>query len=396
MPEKTLLRAALWYLNNWRNIPVFFNIYKVPLVKWDSLYLAEPDPGLVVRMYNEVVRSGRKPAAIALLPSSESRTVFIDLDIYRSRRFRRSAEEMARELSDTFVTVLTPRGGLRLVFENASEQQPYRFTVSYLGDPIGEGGGAMFKHFWHMPPGHACVLDRREQEKCTREHIRPYVFVTGRGTTKYPWETPWERPPRMTLDEAIDILRATYYLEFSVEERSRGRGGVVVKEAAGSVRLVPPCWENLDEFRDWLRRRPYPPLPACVAAALGYEVTPAGMRYTGRKVPEGMRFSIGAAAVVFLAACVADFDPRELIDMVGEHLEGYPADTGVPLDRKLSYLIARAGNIYVPRYTGLGSMASAMPPQLCERCPYKDPCIRGGARRFVLAYSARYWRAGGR
>ena len=377
---KPLLRSALWYLQYWGMNPLFTSIWKNPLHEsWTPFYGAEVSREDVVREYNKIIKKGRKPAGVALVPSARSRVVVIDLDIYKTE-FGMTAEEVAAKFSDSFIAAITPRGGVRLVFAVPENGHfPHRFTIKWYSEQIGEGGGSA-KHPWTMPPSVACVEAKElpdKSKKCLKVKHYYYVLPNGR-LVKYPWELPWREPPVMDWEEAKDILSTLLQVEI-VEAELVGEGELKVSGVSGVPYIPVPCWRNLEEFKEWLREDGQPPLPPCVAVALGYRVDGDEMVYTGQKVPHGLRFTMGAFALHFLASCIAEFDPEELINYVGENLEDFPTDTGEPLNTKLSRLLAKIGKIVVPKYTGLGSLATNLPPELCQRCPseYRDPCRTG-------------------
>ena len=403
----TLLRSAIWYLQNWRMNPVFNNIWKVPVHdEWSSFYMAELRYEDVVREYNNIVRQGKKPAGVALVPSKNSRVVVLDIDKTEGL----PVMEVAKRLAKNMVVATTPRGGLRIAFRvREGDYMPHRIVIERFGEKIGEGGGT-FKHLWTFPPSVACVKEEELPDgsrKCLE--VRHYFFVLPDGRlVKYPWELPWKEPPEHSWDDAKSLVELV--LQATIETPATvASGELKVGEASGTAFIPVPCWRSLDEFKEWLETDGNPPLPPCVAVALGYEVDSHGMFYTGRKVPHGLRYTMGAIATMFLAACIASFDPKELVDFVGEHLEDYPADEGEPLNTKLSRLLVKVGNIVVPRYSGLGSLAGNMPPELCKRCDYvcmRDPSTPGasvpvdrygrpevesGIRKPWVVYALRYY-----
>ena len=376
---KTLLRSAIWYLQYWGMNPVFTSLWKVPLHRsWSELYGASISVSDVVKEYERVIREGKKPAGVALAPSERSRVVVVDLDIYRVD-YGTPPERVASALANYFVAALTPRGGVRVAFRvPEGSYTPHRFTVRWYDEEIGEGGGTA-KHLWTFPPSVACVKEEAVDEKRKCVEVKHYHFVLPDGRlVKYPWELPWRAPPEMPWDRARDIIEAELQVEIVEAELAGLAGDLKISGASGAPYIPVPCWRNLEEFKDWLETSGFPPLPPCVAAALGYEPDDygTGMIYTGKKVPHGLRFTMGAVALFFLASLIAEFDPKELIDFIGQNLQDYPADEGEPLNTKLSRLLASIGKIIVPKYSGLGSIANNLPPDLCNRCPieYKHPC----------------------
>ena len=399
---RTLLRSALWYLRAWNMNPIFTSIWKVPLHEsWTPFYMAEISPEDVVKEYERIVKNGKKPAGVALVPSPKSRVVIVDLDIYRTD-FGMSAEELALRFADRFVIAVTPRGGLRIAFTvPETGHLPYRFAVRWYGEQIGEGGGTA-KHPWTMPPSASCVAEVSEGGRRKCKEVRQYYFMLPDGKrAKYPWNLPWKAPPQWTWEEAKDYLMTVLQAEV-VEAELVGGGDLKISAPSGTLLVPVPCWRDLDDFREWLETDRHPALPPCVALALGYAVDESGeMVYTGRKVPHGLRFTMGATATYFLSSCIADFDPDDLIKFIGENLEDFPADAGEPLNTKLSRLLAKVGKMVVPRYAGLGSLATNLPPELCRKCPYRDACRSGlltpdgekHTNRYLpwIAFATAYW-----
>lgn len=391
MKEDTLLRAAIWYLKNWKMIPVFCNIFKKPLQPWGELQ-SWVSVNEVVGVYRSIVSGGGRPAGVALLPSAESRVVVVDLDIYRVN-FGLDALSVASTMSDHgFLAAATPRGGVRLAFSVApGDRLPGRISVTWFGEPIGEGAGT-HKHLWHFPPSAACVEEK--ERRC--ERVGRYEFVVRGGRrVRYPWELGISEPPAWRWEEAVEVLRAVLQVDLAEASVSAARGGPRPAETEGVV--VIPCWRNLAEFEDWLSGLTPPaiPLPACVARALGYRVEDARNEFTGEKVPHGMRFTLGATAAMFLAATVAEASVEEIVEFVGRNLEDFPSDEGEPLDTKLSRLLAVRGSMVLPRYSGLGSVASAIPVELCASCTYSEVCRTSpsGTSRHVpwAAFSVSFW-----
>ncbi|MEM3964168.1 MAG: hypothetical protein QW584_00395 [Thermofilaceae archaeon] len=385
-----LLRSALWYLSKWNMNPVFCNVFKKPLHDWSNLYGSEISREGVIKIYRSVVGSGGKPAAVALLPSASSRTVVLDLDIYRVD-FGMSGAEVATLLVDHgFVASVTPRGGVRVVFAVQGEI-PGRISVSWHGRAIGEGGGRG-KHMWHFPPSVAC-LESGDGGRC-RSVGKYYFVVSKKRLVRYPWELVTEKLPEWSWSEAVDLLKAILQVEIS-EESIQATYGDLKPGTASKVRVTIPCWRDLNEFVEWLNglSGPQVALPACVARALGYRVT-ADLRneYTGEKVPHGLRFTLGAVGVMFLAATVARASVKELVDFVGQNLEDYPSDEGEPLNTRLSRLLVVAGNMVLPRYSGLGGIGS-IPPELCSSCQYSDACRNNanGGKVPWQAFTHVYW-----
>lgn len=392
--RSTLLRSGLWYLTKWGMNPVFCNVFKKPLHDWSHLHGASVEGGEVVRTYESVVRGGGKPAGVALLPSSTSRVVVLDLDIYRVN-FGMGGSEVASLLADHgFVAAVTPRGGVRIAASLADgEPLPGRVTVYWFGQPIGEGSGS-HKHLWHFPPSVACV-ETSADGRCAR--VGRYEFVLPGGKRiRYPWELGVDRPPSWRWSELTELMRAVLQVEISEEQLVVG--GDLKPSPSSGARVPVPCWRDLREFEEWLMglSPPAVPLPACVARALGYAVT-EDLRnaYTGEKVPHGLRYVLGAAATMFLAATVASSSVEEIVEYVGRNLEGFPADEGEPLNTKLSRLLAVYGSFVVPRYSGLGSLAASLPVGMCESCPYSSVCRTSpsGLSRYVpwLAFSTHFW-----
>jgi len=374
---KALLRSAVWYLRNWGMNPVFTSVFKVPLHEsWGRLYGASISESDVVKEYERVIRGNRRPAGVALVPSERSRVVVVDLDIYRAS-YGTPPEKVATALANYFATVLTPRGGVRAAFRVPSGSRlPHRFTVRWYDEEIGEGGGTA-KHLWTFPPSVACAREVEEGGRRKCGEVRHYYFALPDGRlVKYPWETPWRALPEMPWSEAKDLIEAELQVEVVEAELAWAAGDLKISSAHGPPYISVPCWRSLEEFREWLETSGFPPLPPCVATALGYEVDELGMTYTGRKVPHGLRFTMGAVALFFLASLIAEFDPKELIDFVGQNLQDYPSDEGEPLNTRLSRLLTTVGKIVVPKYSGLGSVANNIPPDLCNRCPmeYRHPC----------------------
>ena len=373
-----LLRSALWYLKYWGMNPLFNNIWKMPLhEEWTPFYMAEIRPEDVVREYNSIVNAGKRPAGVALVPSKSSRVVVLDIDKTEGLPVIEVAKRLA---SKNLVVAITPRGGLRIAFRvKEGDYLPHRIVIERFDEKIGEGGGT-FKHPWTFPPSVACVKATEDGGKQKCVEVRHYFFVLPDGKlVKYPWELPWKEPPEASWEDAKTLIELT--LQAKVEVPAAVVGGELKVGASTGVQLIPiPCWRSLEEFKEWLETDGNPPLPPCVATALGYEAGSHGMFYTGRKVPHGLRYTMGAIATMFLAACIAEFDLKELVDFVGEHLEDYPADEGEPLNTKLSRLLVRVGNVVVPRYSGLGSIAGNLPPELCKKCDYvcmRDPSKPG-------------------
>lgn len=392
-----LLRSALWYLSKWSMVPVFCNVFKKPMHDWGSLYASRPTPKDVVSIYDGIVRGGGRPAAVALLTTPESRVVVIDLDIYRVE-FGMACADAAKLLADHgFVAAVTPRGGVRVVFRVPDgEAPPGRLSAYWYGEHVGEGSGT-HKHLWHFPPSVACL--KEDQGRCTE--VGRYLFVLSGGrTARYPWDIGYSSPPTWRFEEAREVIETVLNIELRSSSQPAGQGEKgPLKTALGSgARPTIPCWRSLDEFREWLAglHPPSIPLPACVARALGYEVTQdLSNAYTGEKVRKGLRFVLGAAAVMFLASTVAEAKPEEIVDFVGNNLEGYPADEGEPLNTKLSRLLTTLGPYMVPKYSGLGSIAASIPAELCERCPYSERCRRTstGAERCSpwAAFTEVFW-----
>ena len=349
--------------------PIFNNIFKRPVHdSWSQFYMTELTPDDVVREYKSILARGRRVSGVALVPSPRSRVVVVDLDKLEGL----DANLVALRLAGKMVVAVTPRGGLRLAVRiPEGEQLPHRFTVTRYGDVIGEGGGT-FKHPWTFPPAAACIKTD-SSGKCIE--IRPYYYVLPDGrSAKYPWQLPWRAPPVMPWEELVDILSLMLQADVSVETTS-GPGELKVGVTNDAIPPLP-CWRTLEEFKEWLEISGHPPLPSCVARALGYTSEYGIMEYTGEKVPHGMRFVLGAAAVMFLAACIASATAEELIETVGANLEDFPSDEGEPLDTKLSRLLLKAGrDRVIPRYSGLGSIQ--VPVDLCSTCEYKLQCTGG-------------------
>jgi len=370
-----LLRAALWYNARWRVSVVFMDIYKRPLPReWGHLYMARMTQADVASLYRSV--AGQRPAAVAVLPSPDSRVLTIDVD-----RPPAAAEELARRLASTGAAyaAITPRGGLRaaLLLRDRSEL-PEKVSVHRGGERVGEGGGTA-KHLWTYPPGVACVEERAG--RCAR--LGQYLFVLPSGRkTPYPWEVP--EPPALGLSEALDIASTALGLEVSAGGGEAGGRAPPRPAQAPSKPLLPvPVFRDLEEFREYAFGAwpgPRVPLPRCVARALG-----AG-EFWGQPVPRGERYVYGAAAVLFLSAVVAEFDPAELVALVGSNLEGFPGDSGQPLDAKLTQLIAEYRGLYIPRYGGLAHVKRSIPEEFCRQCPYYRPC---SARTDVWMHFAR-------
>jgi len=400
----TLLRSAIWYLQNWKMNPLFNNIWKAPLHdEWSPFYMAELTPDDVVREYNKIVAEDKKPAGVALVPSKSSRVVVLDIDKTEGINI----ERVSKKLAERFVVAITPRGGLRIAFRvRDGSFYPHRIVIKRFGEQIGEGGGS-FKHPWTFPPSVACVKDEElpnGSKKCLE--VRHYYFVLPDGKLiKYPWELPYKEPPEWEWDDAKDYIELELGVELVAPESAVSAGELKVGAPSGFVFVPIPCWRTLSEFLNWLETDGKPPLPQCVAHALGYLVLPDGrMIRTNRKIPHGFRFTMGAVATMFLAACIAEVNPEELINFVGQNIEGFPADEGEPLNTKLSRLLVKIGNIVAPRYMGLGSIATNIPPELCRKCMYASRCMRGTSeagggtadgessiRRVWIVYSLQYY-----
>ncbi|MEM1694040.1 MAG: hypothetical protein QW456_07525 [Ignisphaera sp.] len=384
-----LLKSSLWYFSKWRMNPVFCNIFKKPLHDWSNLYGSEISREDIVKIYRNIIETGGKPAAISLLPSASSRMVVLDLDIYRVD-FGMSGVDVAKLLVDHgFIAGITPRGGVRVVFAVRGEI-PGKISISWYGRAIGEGGGRS-KHMWHFPPSVAC-LESDEGGRC--KSIGKYYFVVSKERlARYPWELE-EKLPEWSWSEAVDLLKAILQVEIS-EESIKTTYGELKPGTVSKVRVTIPCWRDLNEFIEWLNglRGPQIPLPICVARAIGYRVT-TDLRneYTGEKVPHGLRFMLGAIGVMFLSATVAKADVKEIVDFVGQNLEDYPSDEGEPLNTKLSRLLVVAGNMVLPRYSGLGSIGN-IPPEFCSSCQYFDVCRNNasGGRIPWQAFTYLYW-----
>jgi len=374
-----LLRSAVWYLQNWKMNPLFNSIWKNPIhEEWSSLYMAEISPEDVIREYNNIVAKGKKPAGVALVPSKSSRVVILDIDKTEGI----DVERVSKKLANSFVIAMTPRGGLRVAFRvKEGSFFPHRIVIKRFGEQIGEGGGS-FKHPWTFPPSVACVKDEELPDgsrKCLE--VRHYHFVLPDGRlVKYPWEIQFREPPEWDWNEAKDYLELELGVELVAPEVATAGGELKVGTPSGFVFIPIPCWRTLSDFLTWLETEARPPLPQCVAHALGYRVLgDERMIYTGQKVPHGLRFTLGAVAVMFLAACIATTNPEEIINFVGQNLEDFPADEGEPLNTKLSRLLVRVGNIVVPKYAGIGSLSANIPPELCKKCTYASRCMRGVA-----------------
>lgn len=392
---KTLLRSALWYLNKWGMNPVFTNIYKKPYRNWSEYYMEELTQDTILKDYEEILRSGGKPAGIALVPSKRSRTVMVDLDIYRVE-YGAGVEEIAGNFTKDFVVVLTPRGGLRIVFAvPEGSYVPSRFTIRWYDKPVGEGGGT-FKHLWTVPPSVACVQkvvdDAEAHNRC--DDLRHYYFVLENGKkVRYPWELPTNELPVWSWEDAKNYISTVLQVEIS-EAVFAGEGEISISSSSEVLRVPIPCWKDLNEFMEWLED-PVPPLPNCVAIALGYRIVDGEMTYTGEKIPHGMRFTYGVVALHFLSSTIVVFDAKELIDFIGRNLEDYPLDSGEPLNVKISRHLVKYGNMVLPRYGGLGSLVAGLPKEVCEACMYKDLCLNntlGGLRHVPwLPFSTRFW-----
>lgn len=391
----TLLRSALWYLSRWGMNPVFCNIFKKPLHDWSHLYGAQVSGEDVVKLYRSIASSGGRSAGVALLPSSSSKIVVLDLDIYRVN-FGMSGVDVAAMLADHgFIVSVTPRGGVRVVFE-AKDEVPGRISISWYGKAIGEGGGRS-KHMWHFPPSAAC-LETDDEGRCKRV-VRYFFVLHGKKLSKYPWELPSSgRPPSWKWCEAVDLLKAILQVEISEESIQTMYGDLKPVDSTEDRIDVPvPCWRDLNEFVEWLNGliEPQIPLPSCVARVLGYRVTEdLRNEYTGEKVPRGQRFTFGALGVMFLAATIARASVKELVDFVGQNLEDYPSDEGEPLNTKLSRLLVVAGNMVLPRYSGLGGIG-IIPPELCASCHYFEACRRSSESKERKvpwkAFTYAYW-----
>jgi len=373
---KPLLKSALWYLENWRMNPLFNNVFKRPLHdEWTSFYMAELKPADVINEYNKIVSKGKKPAGVALIPSKNSRVVVLDID----KSTGVNLETVARRLADKFVVAITPRGGLRIAFK-AKENSffPSRIVIKSFGERIGEGGGS-FKHPWTFPPSVACVKEEElpdGRRKCLE--VKHYYFVLPDGRlAEYPWEIPFKEPPEWDWNDAKDLIGLELGAELEAPETVFS-GDLKVGSSSGFTFIPVPCWRTLNDFIEWLETDGQPHLPNCVARALGYKVREDGtMEYTGEKVPHGLRYTLGATATMFLTACIAQANPEEIINFVGQNIEDFPADEGEPLNTKLSRLLVRVGNIVVPKYTGVGGALSVnIPPELCKRCVYGTRCMQ--------------------
>ncbi|MEM2388721.1 MAG: hypothetical protein QW215_00600 [Ignisphaera sp.] len=376
-----LLKSALWYHSRWNMNPVLCNIFKKPLHDWSHLYGSKLSKEDVINLYREVI--DKKPASVALLYSESSRTVVLDLDIYRVD-FGMSGIDVASLLVDHgFVVSITPRGGVRVIFSVQGEM-PGRISISWYGKTIGEGGGRV-KHMWHFPPSVSCT-ESSDDGKC--KSIGKYFFVLlKKKMVRYPWELETEKLPEWRWSEAVDLLKAILQIEIS-EESIQTSYGELKPGTASKVIVTIPCWRDLNEFIDYLNGLggAQIPLPICVAKALGYRVTPdLRNEYTGEKVPHGMRFTFGAVGVMFLAATLAKASVKDIVDFVGQNLEDYPADEGEPLNTKLSRLLIVAEDMVLPRYSGLGNIAN-IPPELCSSCQYRDGCRKIPWQIFTHVY----------
>lgn len=399
---KPLLRSALWYLQNWRMNPLFNGVWKNPLHdEWTSFYMTDVKPEDVVNEYNRIVASGRKPAGVALVPSKTSRVVVLDVDNTEGIDVGYTSKRLAKD----FVTAVTPRGGLRIAFKvKEGSYFPHRIAIRRYGEKIGEGGGS-FKHPWTFPPSVACVKAEETPgggRKCLE--VKHYYFVLPDGKlVKYPWELPYTEPPEWGWEEAKNYIEVELDAELVAPEEVIS-GDLKVGSASGFIFIPIPCWGTLEEFVEWLETKREPPLPQCVAHALGYRVKGNKMIYTGQKVPHGLRYTLGAIATMFLAGCIADVNPEELVNFVGQNIEDFPADEGEPLNTKLSRLLVRVGKIVVPKYMGVGSLSINMPPELCRNCTYASRCMRDVAdtgdgradkesdkKRVWLNYSLLFW-----
>jgi len=354
-----MLEHAIFYNTRWGVNVVFTNVRKVPLHPWKHLYMGEQSP----RDIAEVYRSIRYPAGIAAVASPRARVVFVDVDLYRVGR--EVDEGVLRRLAEHFVVYTTPRGGVRLVFMQSDSEEPVTALklVDSSGAAVGEGGYAT-AHMWHLPPSAAC----KTEGKC---EVGRYEFVLASGKReRYPQKVPL--PPVVPLNEAAKVIESLLGVKVYAGVGERVENSVRVREAGETVYVGPPLWSNIEEFL--LSLPSLRVFPECVANALGYTFAHGAAEELGMKVGKGARFILGGAAVVFLAATVAEKTAEEVISLAGRNLQDFPKDEGEPLDKKFSRLLARAGEMVVPRYRA-SFILSQVPPQVCERCQlYRRVC----------------------
>lgn len=398
MVEEPLLKSALWYLNKWKANPVFVNIFKRPIgVRWGDYYMRSMTMKDVEKLYKRAKAIG-KPAGIAIVPSPEYRLVVLDIDDRKPL-----SPDMILEIAKRYVVAVTPRG-LRIIFKVNDEEWetiPERLVIYHSGEKIGEGA-SRHKHMWNVPPGAACLEDVDEGKGGRCSKLGKYKFLTGSGQlVNYPWLLKWEEPPLHEWELALDELYLTLEIEVKDAKTYKKTGPGGIRITSGGKPIVPiPCWEDLEDFKRWLEYEQYPPLPPCVAKALGYDSTGGRMVETGRLVRKGERFIYGASAVLFLSACIASFNPVELINFVGEHLEDFPHNPGGErLDKAFSRLLSESKHGIIPRYAGLGSIGGGIDPEEnCKYCPYSGVCLAGvevGGEGYSKPdsgfYSMRHW-----
>lgn len=381
----TLFRSAVWYWNNWRVFTIPQTITQKPLIPWSDYYAQEVGVKELMDAWRNV-----RAAGLAALYVRGSSAVVLDIDAYRVGIRREDVIRWGKKLSENFVVALTRSDGLRVMF-SVTDTVPGCLEGLFYEEPVGEGGGEC-KHLWTLPPSVTLTKDGKER--------RQYVFITRNGFVRYPWELGRKELPEMTLKDGLEMLELITGVKYA--EKTVRVSGLKLK---GGGRALPtiPCWNDLEEFSEWLELVGEPPLPRCVAMAIGYDTTEVGMIHTGKTVPEGLRFTLGSAAVMFLSACIANADPKEIIEFVGENLENFPNDKGEPLDRKFSRLLTASGNRVIPAYAGLGSLANALPERICNGCPYASECRGGyitnggiaGGTRFIPwhVYVVRYYRS---
>ena len=137
---ESLYFYAVKYYKKWRVTPIP-TVYKndmQPLVRWSNYYNK-----------NELVlvkEKWKEATGIAILPCCKH--VVVDIDVFKNEEERLITAEWLRK--HDYAVVLTRRG-LHIHF-NIKKEQIGEIRLYRNNRRAGEGGGALYKHLWTVPP----------------------------------------------------------------------------------------------------------------------------------------------------------------------------------------------------------------------------------------------------
>ena len=384
------LKYALHYNEEYGLAVAFKSVDGRPLHGWREYAEHGMDPATVRSLYREhVEKPGRQALRLAVLTGpyvegSERHFVVVDVDsppvagegqaLELMKAFAREGYQVVRAVRGFHVHAFLPRG----------ESPPYMFTV-YTEEgggrkTVGEGG-SLFPHPWSTVPS-----------------LRPlgntwarYSFVLPDGSTVSRFEEYLKRrkelePPTVSLTGLVEDLSFLLSAKVAFYKAEKVAPTATVQADEGVARRSPVY----QSFADFYAALASTPLPTCAAWVLHHYARESGDEFTAwsiasylqdmfpdivEKVPRGRRFLVASAAALFLAHVVEWLKFEEVLEAVKPALEGWPADEGATLDRKLAYLFLSSEEGYVyPRYGGLGSLTPLRVWNCADACVFGKMC----------------------